>query len=242
MYVLLSLRPSCTDGFISSGWDVILKVHDILKEKNNQADKMYTTRTPYWMKDNVVDQLNHMAINTNAKEGGRIAKDDKHGWYIESERPTKVWERVDYREFHQNLRAGTKLPDDTESDDGSYTTEDGLKDLVHNEVGNLIQRNFLDESPKKKVVAKKKTKEDAGNMLQEELPDLEATIDDQKAIAFCIERIWKKSSPQKLEREEPGATFYMLQLISLEDEANDGQIYFYEWEDLKKAYKIKDRQ
>jgi len=240
MYVLLSLRPSCTDGFISSGWDVILKVYGILKEKNMQANKMYTTRTPYWMKDKVVDQVNYTAIYTNAKEGGRIAKDDKHRWYIESGRPTDVWESVDYREFHQNFGAQKGLSDDTESADASYLTEDALTDDMHTQVDNWTQGIILDENPKKKVVAKK-TKEDAGSM-EEELPDFEATIDDQKAIAFCIERIWNKSSPQKLEREEPGATFYMLQLISLEDEANDGQIYFYEWEDLKKAYKIKDRQ
>jgi hypothetical protein len=77
-------------------------------------------------------------------------------------------------------------------------------------------------------------------MEREELPDFESTID-EKAIAFCIKEIWNKSSPQQLTAELHETTFFMLQLISLEDEAKDGEIRSYNWTELKKTYRIPNR-
>jgi hypothetical protein len=209
----------------SLGWDVMTKAHTILSKAASSPDtRIYATRSPYWMEEKKSDVVNKMAFNM----GDRLENAIADGWFVDM--PTTK----DMDGFIKAIKSGINIS--AKGPQPEFTWLTALEQY-------LTQRSISQSSPSSQDESSQSLSSTYSMSQSYSSPESvqssdlshDCHIEDQKAIAECLRGIWNMSSPQKLEEGLKKPKFYMLKLISRDDK-DDGQIEFFDWDDLKASY------
>lgn len=211
---------------------------------------LYSTRLPYWFGDKVVNKESLKDLYFQFTKTSRISKRIKDGWYPEEANP------VFLKEFQEFQEEG--LDYSSESDGGGdFTLRTGMEWDVRNYQGHDIRilnktiakkekgpaskkaTNALNKKKKERKEEKKKKDELKGKD-EAELPDEFATIDDQHLLVYVLQGLWNDLCPQKVTDEmlTDEEMYYMLELISTDDNNRDGNINFVNWNELVSVEKV----
>jgi hypothetical protein len=239
------------------GWDVIFLISNMYR---NQRDRriLYTTRLPYWVDESKFGKWLNTDLNINSQ--GRLASlfkpsatssptkrimSGNESKMVLVEAVTNTL-RVDLNKFKEKLL--TEADDEDEANDPDFTIEDGLADLLSNMVQNKtavyeeVQKQVAQEL--KKVVEKgtgtKYEMVDEGEETKFSKPEDEMMSYKHDVVNACVD-MWNSISEQKIKEGEEQSKYYLLQLISANDDELDGAVNSFEWpvfEDKKFKSKI----
>ncbi|KAG7407241.1 hypothetical protein Forpe1208_v012778 [Fusarium oxysporum f. sp. rapae] len=230
-------------------WDVLFQIRKMYTQyKQAHGGKLlYTTRLPYWVDESKFGKW--LATDLNINPNGRLkslldtsqsSKSEKR--LLTGKESQKAVDKALKEAREQEGRVDGNIfmkktfresDDEDEEDDPSFTYEDGLgallSDIVHNQ--GTAYDSVYDRATRELQEAADKGKYEMEEEGREEKPfkavdeDIEVKYD---VVDVCV-KMWNSISEQQIKEGVAQSKYYLLQLISANDDELDGDVKAFEW-------------
>ncbi|CVK98150.1 uncharacterized protein FMAN_12232 [Fusarium mangiferae] len=234
-------------------WDVLFQISRMYKQgKRDKVDKLlYTTRLPYWVDESKFGKwlTTDLNINPNSTKvqillGAGSTSNGKKKLLTGSESQKAVdkalaearEQKLDFKQFMKTIYL--EAEDEDEEDDPNFTYEDGFADLLATWANNqgTVYESVVDIVTQELKVAtngKYKMKDEAEEEKIVKFED-ESTEYKYDVVKACVD-MWNSISDQKILDEVVQSRYYLLQLISANDDELDGVVAAHGWPEIPES-------
>ncbi|TXB99374.1 hypothetical protein FocTR4_00013775 [Fusarium oxysporum f. sp. cubense] len=237
-----------TTAHLASSRGEILEGMDLPQRLIAHGGKLlYTTRLPYWVDESKFGKWLTMDLNINpdtrlnsllgtgqsSKSGKRLLTGNESQKAVDKalKEAREVADRVDWNKF---MKTTLREPDDDdEEDDPSFTYEDGLEallsDILHNQgtaydsVYDRVTRELEEAADKGKY----EMEEDG--VQEKPFKVVDETMENKHDVVDVCVKMWNSISEQQIKEGVAQSKYYLLQLISANDDKLDGAVKAFEW-------------
>ncbi|KAJ4107919.1 hypothetical protein NW760_008767 [Fusarium oxysporum] len=244
-------------------WDVLFQISKMYKQASrNDGDKLlYTTRLPYWVDESRFGKWSNRDVNINHERLMTIESTKASGRYtglLSGNEAAKAFHIViqnapgqESRKAHwvEALKGSLMEEDDgeDESEDPDYIYEDTLADFLaevvkskgasYESIYDRVTEELkaaVNEGKQGKLNMKERKGKGKGDMEEEKpsKPVDEMMEDKYEVVTACVD-MWNSISEQKIREQVPQTAYYLLQMISANDNEIDGVIRTYEWPEIR---------
>ena len=222
------------------------------KGKRDKVDKLlYTTRLPYWVDESKFGRwlTTDLNINPNSTKIQNILTADstsngKKKLLTGSESQKAVdkalaearEQKLDFKQFMKTIYL--EAEDEDEEDDPNFTYEDGFADLLAtwaNNQGTPYESvvDIVTQELKVATNGRYKMKDEAEEEKIVKFED-ESTEYKHDVVKACVD-MWNSISDQKILDGVVQSRYYLLQLISANDDDLDGVVAAHEWPEIPES-------
>ncbi|SCO89189.1 uncharacterized protein FRV6_13317 [Fusarium oxysporum] len=228
----------------------------------NDGDKLlYTTRLPYWVDESRFGKWSNRDVNINHERLMTIESTKASGRYtglLSGNEAAKAFHIViqnapgqESRKAHwmEALKGSLMEEEDgeDESEDPDYIYEDTLADSLaevvkskgasYESIYDRVTEELkaaVNEGKQGKLNMKERKGKIKGDMEEEKpsKPVDEMMEDKYEVVTACVD-MWNSISEQKIREQVPQTAYYLLQMISANDNEIDGVIRTYEWPEIR---------
>ncbi|KAF4417924.1 hypothetical protein FACUT_11950 [Fusarium acutatum] len=243
-------------------WDVLFKISKMYKEaKQNDGNKLlYTTRLPYWVDESRFGKWSSRDVNINHERIMSIELNKVSSRYtgiLSGNETAKAFDKVIQNDQDQEINrkhwvkalSGSMMKeedDEDESKDPDYIYEDALTDFLVEVIKNrgAIYESIYDRVTEELSAAgagkqgklemepgKKKGKDD----IEEEKPSksMDEVMENMYEVVTACVCMWNSISEQEIREGVPQTRYFLLQMVSANDNDLDGVVRSYEWPEMR---------
>ncbi|KAK2927783.1 hypothetical protein FoTM2_012959 [Fusarium oxysporum f. sp. vasinfectum] len=244
-------------------WDVLFQISKMYKQASrNDGDKLlYTTRLPYWVDESRLGKWSNRDVSINHERLMTIESTKASGHYtglLSGNEAAKAFDIViqnapgqESRKAHwvEALKGSLmeEEDDEDESEDPDYIYEDALTDFLaevvkskgasYESIYDRVTEELkaaVNEGKQGKLDMKERKGKGKGDMEEEKpsKPVDEMMEDKYEVVTACVD-MWNSIPEQKIREQVPQTAYYLLQMVSANDNELDGVIRAYEWPEIR---------